>query len=232
MKENTNIAEETIMCHLRKGEAKMTMGERIKMLRVEKGLSQAELAKILGVARPTVSNWEKDIIRPLRRLNKVADFFGVSTDFLMCNTDRRNFAMNNPTPRSVRIPVFSSIPAGIPIEAIQDIEDWEEIPADLASHGEYFALKVKGNGMEPTIHDGEIAIVKTANDVPTGSIALVYVNGHSATLKEVRKSKEGLTLVGHNVAVFSPQFFTWKQVKELPVTIGAVLTETRHKFSF
>lgn len=210
----------------------MTMGERIKMLRVEKGLSQAELANFLGVARPTVSNWEKDIIRPLRRLNKVADFFGVSTDYLMCNTDKRNFTINNPAKKGVKIPVLGSVPAGIPIEAIQDIEDWEEIPADLAAHGEYFALKVKGHSMEPTINDGDIAIVKAIDDVTSGSIALVYVDGYDATLKRVDKTEQGITLVGINSNVFPPRFYTWKQVKELPVTIGAVLVEIRRKFSF
>lgn len=216
----------------RKIEPTAPIGQRIKMLRDEKKLSQIELAHILDVGRTAVSAWEHNVARPMRRLDALADFFGVSTDYILCKTDKRNFTVTRSNKKGVKIPVLGSVPAGIPIEAIQDIEDWEEIPADLAAHGEYFALKVKGHSMEPTINDGDIAIVKAIDDVTSGSIALVYVDGYDATLKRVDKTEQGITLVGINSNVFPPRFYTWKQVKELPVTIGAVLVEIRRKFSF
>ena len=86
--------------------------------------------------------------------------------------------------------------------------------------------------MEPTINDGDIAILKVVPNVTSGSIALVYVNGYNATLKEVKKYSDGITLIGHNANVYPPHFYSNKEVRELPITIGAVLVEIRRKFSF
>lgn len=65
---------------------------RIKDLRKEKGFTQAHLAKLLGVARSTVSMWESSPQEPDNdTLGKIADVFGVTTDYLLGRTDDRTF---------------------------------------------------------------------------------------------------------------------------------------------
>ena len=62
----------------------MNISENIRQLRIAKGINQVELAKELGVTKQCVSNWENDNILPsIEMLIKIADFFGVSTDFLL-----------------------------------------------------------------------------------------------------------------------------------------------------
>lgn len=57
---------------------------RIKYLRQSRELNQVQLAEKLGVAKQSVSNWENDNIMPsVEMLEKIADFFGVSTDYLL-----------------------------------------------------------------------------------------------------------------------------------------------------
>lgn len=57
---------------------------RIKELRKEKGLSQAELAKILFVNQTAVSQWERGATMPSpNMLNTLADYFHVTTDYLL-----------------------------------------------------------------------------------------------------------------------------------------------------
>ena len=86
----------------------------------------------------------------------------------------------------------------------QSVTGWEEVTAKMAKQGKLFALKVRGNSMTPEFKEGDIVIVKEQPDVESGEIAVVLINGDEATVKEVKKSPEGLTLIGHNVAIYTP----------------------------
>lgn len=65
-------------------------GEQIKNLRTLKGLNQVELAKFLGVTKQSVSNWENENIMPsIDMLIKIAEFFNVTTDYLLGLSEKR-----------------------------------------------------------------------------------------------------------------------------------------------
>lgn len=83
--------------------------------------------------------------------------------------------------------------------------------------------------MEPTLHDGDIVVVREQEEVETGEIAIVLVNGGDATIKEVKESRDGLTLIGHNVAVYSPHFYSWEEVGSLPIRIIGKVVELRRR---
>ena len=63
----------------------MNTAERIKELREQKGLSQEQLAKIIGVDRTTIVKYETGASRPTRYLKRIAHFFDVTTDYLLGN---------------------------------------------------------------------------------------------------------------------------------------------------
>ena len=127
-----------------------------------------------------------------------------------------------------KIPVLGTIPAGIPIEAIEDIIDYEEISEEMAKKGEYFALKVKGNSMNPTIADGDIVIVKQQNDAESGKICVVMIDGQDATLKEIKKETNGIWILPHNPnSEFKPTFYTNKEITEIPIKILGIAVEIR-----
>ena len=127
------------------------------------------------------------------------------------------------------INVYGHIAAGIPIEAIEDIVDQEEISEEMLKHGEYIALQVKGDSMEPKISEGDTVIIRLQNTIENGEIAAVYVNGNDVTLKRVRKEDNGIWLIGNNPA-FTPIFYSKKQCAELPVRILGKMVELRAKF--
>lgn len=89
----------------------------------------------------------------------------------------------------IRIPVLGRVAAGIPIDAIEEIIDWEDISATAATDGEYFGLVIKGRSMEPKISDGDTVIVRKQPDVRDGEIAVVLVNGDEGTVKKIKKDR-------------------------------------------
>lgn len=130
----------------------------------------------------------------------------------------------------IRIPVLGSVPAGIPLEAIEDILDWEEIPASMCTGGkEYFALEVKGDSMWPDYLEGDVVIVRKSPTCESGDICVVYVNGYDATLKQVRIGVDGsLTTIPKN-QLYPPRTYSREEVLSLPISIAGVVVELRRK---
>ena len=131
--------------------------------------------------------------------------------------------------QSVRIPVLGRIAAGIPLEMIEDVVDWEEIDADTAKLGPIFALKVEGHSMEPRILDGDVVIIHQQEDAESGDIVIASVNGDDATCKRLRKFKDGIELIPNNPA-YAPMFFSNQEITNKPVKILGKVIELRGKF--
>ena len=152
--------------------------EQLKILRNQKHLSQAKLAEFIGVSASTIAMWESGDREPknYETLEIIADFFNVNMEVLL-----------NGKLTPTRIPVLGKVVAGIPIEAVEEIIDYEEIPQSMAKTGEHFALQINGNSMEPRFANGDVVIVRKQEDVDNGDIAIILVNGDEATVKKIIK---------------------------------------------
>lgn len=190
----------------------------------DKSLGQIEVAT--GVTKSYLSKvlrGERDIPKP-ETLKKLSKALPCSYEDLMSIAGYTD----GHAQRGVKIPVLGTIPAGIPLEAIEDIIDYEEISPEMASKGEYFALKVKGNSMLPTIKDGDVVIIKKQDDADSGKICVVMINGFDATLKEIKKDPKGIWVLPHNPSSdFTPSFFTNEEIETKPVRIIGVAVEIR-----
>lgn len=192
--------------------------ERLKELREAGGLSQQKLAALLGVGQSTVGMWESGKNKPESgTLIKLSEIFGVSVDYLIGN-DR---------PRT-QIPVLGRVAAGVPIDAVETVLDYEEIPEEMGAQGEYFALQIKGDSMEPRMSEGDVVIVRRQQDVESGNIAIVLVNGNDAACKKLMKHANGVSLISFNPA-YPPMFYTNQEVRDKPVTILGRVVELRAK---
>ena len=202
--------------------------ERLQALRKARGYSQQDVANLIGVGRTTYLKYENGDNKPTRKINELARLFQVSTDYLLGNADSPV-----PAPKvthyTYRIPVLGRVVAGIPIEAIEEIIDWEEIPQKLAASGKFFALRVCGHSMEPRILEGDVVIVRQQEDVDSGDTAIVLVNGDEATVKRVKKQEEGITLIATNTSVYEPHFYSNQEIRDLPVRILGKVVELRGK---
>ena len=203
-------------------------GKRLKMLREEKGLTQKDLAEKLSLTPKAISFYELGSREPSGdALIHMAHILGTTTDYLLGNSTTKE--ADQKVGRGVRIPVLGRVVAGIPIEAVEEILDYEEITPELAATGEFFALKIRGHSMEPRMMEGDVVIVRRQDDVDSGDVAIVLVNGDEATVKRVKKQEEGITLIATNTSVYEPHFYSNKEIAELPVRILGRVVELRGK---
>lgn len=203
-------------------------GKRLKMLREEKGLTQKDLAEKLSLTPKAISFYELGSREPSGdALIRMAHILGTTTDYLLGNSIIKE--ADQKVSRGVRIPVLGRVVAGIPIEAVEEILDYEEITPELAATGEFFALKIRGHSMEPRMMEGDVVIVRRQDDVESGDVAIVLVNGNEATVKRVKKQPEGITLIATNTSVYEPHFYSNKEIADLPVRILGRVVELRGK---
>ena len=198
----------------------------LNQLRKEKGYSQQKLASLLGVSRSTIAMWESDASQPDHEmLLTIAEHFGVTVDELLGRTTSYDSSHR----KGIQIPILGYVPAGMPIEAVEDVLGYEEITPEMARNGEHFALIIKGDSMTPNIMHGDIVIVRLQPDVESGETAIVKVNGDDATCKKVVKHKTGISLVANN-PLYEPRFFSKEEIEELPVTVFGKVVELRREF--
>lgn len=193
--------------------------DKLKELRQARGITQKQLAEWSGLGRSQISNYENGLRTPDWETQEIlADFFNVRLDYLM----------DRDTPNT-RIPVLGKVIAGIPLDAVEEIIDYEEIPIEMAKNGEYFALQIKGDSMEPKFSAGDVVIVRKQEDVDNGDIAIVLVNGNEATVKKIRKFDGGINLIPTNLN-YDVITYTNAQIEQLPVRIIGKVVELRAKF--
>ena len=195
-----------------------------KNLRKDNNLTHSELAKKLGVATSTVGMYERAQREPdFETLEKIAAFFGVNMNTLLGNNSGKN-------PLSgTKIPVLGKVAAGIPITAVENILDYEEISSETAASGEFVALKIQGSSMEPRMYDGDVVIVRVQSSVENGEIAVVMVDGSEATVKKIQFHPNGIFLKPFNPS-YDPIFYSNEEIEKLPVHIFGKVVECRQKY--
>lgn len=198
--------------------------ENLRIQLKEKKKTQNDLSEYIGVSKTTVSEWISGKKYPrIDKIQSIADFFDIyRSDLTEVNENIRST-------KGFKIPVLGRVVAGIPVEAIEEILDYEEIDSTLARTGEFFALQIKGDSMEPRMIEGDVVIVRKQKEVNSGDIAIVLVNGDEATVKRVRILENGLMLIPFN-SKYVPWTYTAEEVENMPVQIIGKVVELRGKF--
>ena len=159
----------------------MVTPARIKSAREDLKLTKRELAKRIGVHESSINKYEKGLVDiPLSKISELARVLKVTEAYLMGWEEK-----SEQPPQGLQIPVLGTVAAGIPISAVEDILDYEEVPQSWENQGEFFALKIKGDSMEPRMESGDVVIVKQQPDANSGDTVIVLVNGDDATCKNL-----------------------------------------------
>lgn len=201
--------------------------KRLKMYLSREEMSQKELAEKLHVSATAVSNWCNGTKAPrMDKVDMMCKIFSCRRSDLI---EDKPVESSKPKRTGVTINVLGRVAAGIPIEAIEDAIDTEEIPEEMAKDGEYFGLQIHGDSMMPRMREGDVVIVRKQDDAETDQIVIALINGNDAVCKRLLKYKDGISLVSNNPA-YDPLVFTAEQIKDLPVRIIGKVVECRQKY--
>lgn len=199
--------------------------DMLKYFRMREGLSQSELAKKLDVSASTISMYEVGNREPdFETEEKIADFFNTDLNTLRGKSVETFFTKSN-----ITINVLGRVAAGLPMEAVENIIDTEEISEEMAKTGTYFGLKIKGDSMEPRIYENDVVIVRKQDDAESGDIVIALVNGDDAVCKRLLKYSGGISLVSLNSSKYEPMMFSYEDVEKKPVRIIGKVVELRGK---
>lgn len=199
----------------------------LRAIRKNRNYSMKNLGELIGMSESTISQYETGKRQPdPSTLIKLAEVLNTTVDCLL-GLDSNLSPINAPLTAGAKIKVFGRVPAGIPIEAIEDIIDEIEISEKMANDDhEYLALLVTGESMLPIYQDGDIVIIRKQETANTGDDVVAYVNGYDATLKRLQRYKEGIRLKALNPN-FESRFYTNAQIESLPVRILGIVIEMR-----
>ena len=189
----------------------------------ERGVTPYRVGKDIGVSTSNITQWKKGMSTPnFTSMQKIAKYFNVSLDYFVDDAPE----VPEPTTDTTRwIPVLGRVAAGIPAEMVEDVVDFEEVDRAL---GEAFALVINGDSMEPALMKGDVVIVKRQEDVESGAVAIVAVDGDDATCKRIIKTEGGVILQPLNPA-YPPVFFSNEDILAKPITILGRVVEIRRK---
>lgn len=200
--------------------------KRLKYYLSKHEMTQSDLARLLGVSTQSVTNWCRGIKSPrMDKVDAMCKLFNCSRSNLM----EDNTSLSSSHKRGVVINVLGRVAAGIPIEAVEDVVDTEEITEEMAATGTYFGLQINGDSMVPNICDHDIVIVRKQDDAETGDTVIALVNGDDATCKRLKKYHDGIELVPNNPN-FEPLYFSNAEIQSKPVRIIGKVVELRRKF--
>ena len=200
----------------------MSFASRLQELLNAREMRAVDLMNATGLSDSIISRYLSGQISPKgKNASLIAKALNVDVNYLLTGETEEE------KPRAVKIPVLGEVVAGVPIEAIENIIDWEEIPEAMSRRGDYFCLDVKGESMIPVMFPTDRLLVRKQNTIDTGEIAIVMVGTENATCKKVMIYDNGIQLYGFNTAVYEPQFYTKKQIKDLPITIIGKVVEVR-----
>lgn len=200
-------------------ELKKIFSTNLKHWMQVRGKTQNDIINDLGYASSNISGWCNGKAYPrMDAIQKIADYLNIyKTDLI------EEAKLNNHN----RIPVFAKIPAGIPIELIDEVIDYEELDNKMfKGEKEYFGVKISGDSMNPKYLDGDILIVQKMNDCESGQDCIVMVNGDDGTFKRVVKTSNGIALQPLNPN-YEIKFYSNEEVEKLPIKILGIVKEIR-----
>lgn len=204
----------------------MDKGSRIKAKRIEKGYTLLEVANKLGIREATMQRYESGTIKNIKydTMSKLAKILDTTPAYLSGWEEEKN-----KNTKGIQVPVLGKIQAGIPLEAIEDIIDYEEIPIKMSKQGEYFGMKINDDSMAPRFKKGDVVIVRKQSNIANDDIAIILVNGNDATIKKIKKDKNGIALIPLNPN-YQIRYYSNAEIVDLPVKCIGKVVELRGRF--
>lgn len=211
----------------------MTMGERIKNMRLEKNMTQEALGEHLGIQKAAVQKYEKGTVTNIKRdtLLKMAEIFDTSVEFIINGNDvGAEFIAVSPE-NTIYIPVLADVSAGMGCHA-ESFDSYsigyEPVSADeINTNEQYVYMRVKGDSMYPLFIEGDLALVRIQSSVDSGSYAVVLIDECNGVIKKVVYGTDFIELHSVN-PMYPPRRFEGSEVSR--IRVFGLVKECKRKF--
>lgn len=203
----------------------MSIGKRIKEIRISKNITQDELALKIGTTKQTIYKYENEIVTniPSQKIELISNALNTTPDYLMGWSDKSTDDLYsipgiNPIPKTYKRPRLGTIACGEPILAEENIETYDDIPDNIKCD---FTLVCKGDSMiNARINDGDIVYIKQQSQVDNGEITAVLID-NEATLKRVYIYEDKVVLQPENTK-YPPFVYTKEEMNNIRILGKAV----------
>lgn len=203
----------------------LSIGKRIKEIRISKNITQDELALKIGTTKQTIYKYENEIVIniPSQKIELISNALNTTPDYLMGWSDKSTDDLYsipgiNPISKTYKRPRLGTIACGEPILAEENIETYDDIPDNIKCD---FTLVCKGDSMiNARINDGDIVYIKQQSQVDNGEIAAVLID-NEATLKRVYIYEDKVVLQPENTK-YPPFVYTKEEMNNIRILGKAV----------
>ncbi len=194
----------------------MMFKERLKELRKQRGFTQVGLSQALGISQQAVGKWETGRCTPdPQTLTKLSEILSTTVDYLLGA---------NGTGGETMVRVLGTVKAGFGALAFE--EDYGCEPANVKDPSQYFYLIVRGDSMEPRIHDGDLALVRRQQTLESGELGVVVYGDGEGTLKKYIRQGQAIILQPFNPA-YKSQVIAGEDLDHLYIAGRVVETKTK-----
>ena len=191
--------------------------QRLKEMRTRRGFTQVGLSRMLGISQQAVGKWETGRCTPdPQTLARLASILDTTVDYLLGG--------NSSGVGECMVPVLGTVKAGFGALAYQ--EDCGNEPANVKDPGQYFYLIVRGDSMEPRIHDGDLALVHRQPTLESGELGVVVYGDGEGTLKKYIRQGQAVILQPFNPA-YPSQVIAGEELEHLYIAGRVVETKTK-----
>lgn len=191
--------------------------QRLKEMRTRRGFTQVGLSRMLGISQQAVGKWETGRCTPdPQTLARLASILDTTVDYLLGG--------NSSGVGECMVPVLGTVKAGFGALAYQ--EDYGSEPANVKDPGQYFYLIVRGDSMEPRIHDGDLALVHRQPTLESGELGVVVYGDGEGTLKKYIRQGQAVILQPFNPA-YPSQVIAGEELEHLYIAGRVVETKTK-----
>lgn len=205
--------------------------ERIERLCSEKGVDVKTMLLECQLSRSTVDNMKKGSKPSIDKIQPIAEYFGVTVDYLIGNSPVRHGSMDiskiDLQAELRPVPIVGNVAAGYSALAETNIIGYMPVEEEFLNDGyEYAWLRVKGDSMFPTIQEGDLVLVRLQQEVESGDLAVVIVDEEDGLIKRVKYSTNSVTLISDNPE-YEDRVFKRKDMNR--ITIWGVPVEIRRR---
>lgn len=199
--------------------------DRLLKIIKEKDVSYGELAQATGIPKSALQRYATGETKkiPLERVESIARALGVGAASILGWDDGTLLPSNlEPLGEMKKIPLIGTIACGTPILAVENIEEFVDLPRHIRAD---YALTCKGDSMiGADINDGDIVYIREQPQVEPGQIAAVLIDDE-ATLKRFYQDGEHVYLMAENPK-FPPLVYTGEEINQIRI-IGLAVAHTR-----